>query len=237
MTTDEKFFAWLDGELGRADAAAMEREVAADPALAQLAADHRALKARLGQAFDPIAQEPIPERLEDALRPRDADIIDFGAATRAREARRGWGSLPQWTAMAATLAAGIVVGTVLPQRSTAPVAVEGGKIYAAAALDRALDAELASAPANGDVHVGITFREQSGAICRSFTQSAASGLACRDRQGWQVRGLFAAPEGQSGAYRMAAGMDPALAALVDSSMAGEPFDAAHEKAAKERGWR
>jgi hypothetical protein len=36
---------------------------------------------------------------------------------------------------------------------------------------------------------------------------------------------------------MAAGMDPALAALVDSSMAGEPFDAAQEKAAKERGWR
>jgi hypothetical protein len=36
---------------------------------------------------------------------------------------------------------------------------------------------------------------------------------------------------------MAAGMDPNLAALIDSSMAGDAFDAAREKAAKENGWR
>jgi hypothetical protein len=36
---------------------------------------------------------------------------------------------------------------------------------------------------------------------------------------------------------MAAGMDPNLAALVDSTMAGEPFDAAHERQAKDRGWK
>jgi hypothetical protein len=83
----------------------------------------------------------------------------------------------------------------------------------------------------------MTFRDQSGTICRSFSESGASGLACRDGGRWQVRGLFAAPEGQSGAYRMAAGMDPNLAALVDSTMAGEPFDAARERAAKQRGWR
>jgi hypothetical protein len=237
MTNDERFFAWLDGELSGSEAAEMEREVAADPALARLAEEHRALKDRLGGAFDPIAGAPVPERLEAALRRPDAEVIDFGAAKRGRDARRGWGSMPQWAAMAATLAVGIVVGTMVPLRSTAPVAVQGGRIYAAAALDQALDEQLASAPVNGDVRVGITFRDQAGAICRSFTESTASGLACRDRQGWQVRGLFAAPEGQSGAYRMAAGMDPALAALVDSSMAGEPFDAAQEKAAKQRGWR
>jgi hypothetical protein len=49
--------------------------------------------------------------------------------------------------------------------------------------------------------------------------------------------LFAAPEGQGGVYRMAAGMDPNLAALVDSTMAGEPFDAAQEKAARQHEWR
>jgi hypothetical protein len=36
---------------------------------------------------------------------------------------------------------------------------------------------------------------------------------------------------------MAAGMDPNLAALVDSTMTGEPFDAAQEKAALEKDWR
>jgi hypothetical protein len=32
-------------------------------------------------------------------------------------------------------------------------------------------------------------------------------------------------------------MDPNLAALIDSAMTGEPFDAGQEKAAREKGWR
>ena len=144
--------------------------------------------------------------------------------------------LPQWAAMAATLAVGIVVGTMIPQQDSGPVELQGGKIYAASALNQALDTQLASAPVD-DVRIGLTFRDQSGNICRSFTQSGASGLACRDGNRWQMRGMFAAPEGQSNDYRMAAGMDPNLAALIGSTASGEPFDAAAEKAAKDRGWR
>jgi hypothetical protein len=138
--------------------------------------------------------------------------------------------------MAATLALGILVGTMVPPRAGTPVEVQGGKIYAAAALGRALDTQLASAPAD-DVRIGITFRDQSGEICRSFTQAVASGLACRENGRWKLRGLFAAPEGQGSDYRMAAGMDPNLAALVDSTMTGEPFDSDAEKAARDKGWR
>lgn len=236
MTTDEEFFAWLDGELSASESAAMERKVAADPALARLADEHRALKARLGRAFDPIAAAPLPEQVEAALREPEGEVIDIGKAQRRRTTRLSWG-VPQWAAIAATLAVGVLVGTMVPQRSTSPVAIEDGRIYAAAALDQALSSELASAPGKSDVRIGITFRDQSGAICRSFTQPAASGLACRDPKGWRVRGLFAAPEGQGGTYRMAAGMDPNLASLVDLTMDGEPFDAAQEKAAKARGWR
>jgi hypothetical protein len=231
MIEDEKFFAWLDGELAPAEAAEMEAKVAVDPKLQRLAEQHRALGNQLHGAFGPIAAAPVPEHLQAALRP-SAGVIDFAAAKRARTMP----TLPQWAAMAATLALGIFVGTMVPQRGSAPVEVQGGKIYAAAALDRALDAQLASAP-TGDVRIGITFRDQTGAICRSFTQPAASGLACRQAGRWQLKGLFAAPEGQGSAYRMAAGMDPNLAALVDSTMAGEPFDAAQEKAAKEKGWK
>jgi hypothetical protein len=36
---------------------------------------------------------------------------------------------------------------------------------------------------------------------------------------------------------MAAGMDPNLAALVDSRIAGEPFTPVQEQAAKEDDWR
>jgi hypothetical protein len=182
-------------------------------------------------AFDPIAEAPVPERLQAALRP-SAQVIDFGAARRARSMP----ALAQWTAMAATLAIGIFVGTRVPQESAAPVQVEAGRLYASASLNRALDTELASAPA-GDVRIGLTYRDPAGEICRTFTAPAASGLACRNGGRWQMKGLFASPEGQSSDYRMAAGMDPNLAALVDSTMTGEPLDAAQERAAKAKGWK
>jgi hypothetical protein len=231
MMDDEKFFAWLDGELAADEAAGMEAKVAADPRLAELAREHRALRAQLRGAFDPIIAAPVPQPLQAAVR-QPAEIVDLAAVRRGRAVP----SVPQWAAMAATLALGLLVGTMIPQRGSAPVEVEGGRLYAAAALDRALDSELASAPA-GRVRIGLTYRDQAGAICRSFTGDASNGLACRSGARWQVRGLFAAPEGQGSDYRMAAGMDPALAALVDSTMAGEPFDAAAEKAARDRGWR
>jgi hypothetical protein len=231
MTEEEKFFAWLDGELEPAEAAEMEARVAADPGLSRQAEQHRALGVRLRGAFDPIVEAPVPERLQAALRP-PARVIHFAAKPRAGRMP----SLPQWGARAATLALGLFVGTMVPQRGNGPVEVRDGKLYAAAALGRALETSLASAP-SGDVRIGLTFRDQAGEICRSFTAPASSGLACRSGGRWQVRGMFAAPEGQGGGYRMAAGMDPNLAALVDSTMAGAPFDAAQEKAAKDKGWR
>jgi hypothetical protein len=231
MNDNDKFFAWLDGELGPAEAAEMELRVASDPQLQRLADQHRALGSQLRSAFDPVAEAPVPERLQAALRP-SAQVIDFGAARRARSMP----ALAQWTATAATLAIGIFVGTRVPQQNAAPVQVEAGKLYAAASLNQALDTELASAPV-GDVRIGLTYRDPAGEICRTFTAPAGSGLACRSGSRWQMKGLFAAPEGQSSDYRMAAGMDPNLAALVDSTMAGAPLDAAQEQAAKAKGWK
>ena len=231
MTDDEKFFAWLDGELAPAEAAEMEARIAADPALASLAEQHRSLGAKLKNTFEPISSEPVPERLKEALAP-SADVIDFASARR----RRLVPPMAQWSAIAATLAVGVFLGTMVPQRSNGPIEVEGGKIYAAAMLGDALDKELASAP-SGNVRIGMTFRSRTGQICRTFTQSAAGGLACRSGDRWQIKGLFGAPEGQGGDYRMAGGMDPSLAALISSTMVGEPFDAAQEKAGQLRHWQ
>jgi hypothetical protein len=230
MTDDEKFFAWLDGELGPAEAAEVEATVAGNSELARLADRHRALKAQLRGAFDPIAATPAPAQLQAAIRPA-ADVIDFGAAMRARRMP----PLPQWTALAATLAVGIFVGTMVPQRGSGPVEVRGGRIYAAASLNQALETQLASAP-TGEVRIGLTFRDHAGEICRSFMAQASSGLACRSGGRWQLKGMFAAPESEAGDYRMA-GMDPNLAALTEATMAGEPLDATAEKAARDRGWR
>jgi hypothetical protein len=235
---DTKLFAWLDGELDAVEAAKVEAEVASDPRLARIAEQHRALGERLRSTFGAIADAPVPERLTEAVKSNRAAIIDFGARRRAATERRSWLPLPQWAAMAATLVLGIGLGTIVgSERDFSPVEVRGGKLVAAAALDDALERQLASAGASGDVRVGLTFRDQSGTVCRSFTNARSSGLACRDGGDWRVRGLFAAPEGQSGDYRMAAGADPNLAALIDSAIQGEPFDAEQEKAARDRGWR
>lgn len=139
--------------------------------------------------------------------------------------------------MAAALVLGIALGTTVNRGSPAgPVEVRNGNLYAASAVDRALDTQLAS-ESSGNVRVGLTFRDRQGTICRTFQAEASSGLACRDQGRWKLRGLFAAPEGQGSDYRMAAGSDPQLMDMVDQSIAGEPFDAAQEKVALRRHWQ
>ena len=235
---DEKFFAWLDGELDPAEAAAVEDEVAADPRLTRMAEQHRAFGQRLRDVFDPVASEAVPERLRDAVKRPGAAVIDFDSRSRDRDRRAAWSPVPQWAAMAATLVVGILVGsTLLGERRASPVEIRGDKIYAAAELDDALERQLASAEPDGAVRIGMTFRDRDGAICRSFTDARSTGLACRDGDDWRVKALLAAPEGQSSDYRMAAGTDPALAAMIEAAMAGEAFDAGQEQSAKARGWR
>ena len=228
MTDDEEFYAWLDGELDAAAAERVAARVAGDPVLEALAAQHRALGTNLRSAFAPVMADDI------APPQTSAEVVDLGA--RRDSSRPGFG-LPQWAAMAATLAIGLVAGQFVNQGSGAPIETRDGMMVAAASLDRALGAELASAGDDGPIRVGMTFRSRDGAICRSFTDSGASGLACRDGEAWRIEGLLAAPLARGGDYRMAAGEDPRLAALIDERIDGEPYDAAAEKATREAGWR
>ena len=234
MNEDEEFFAWLDGELDGEAARRVEAKVAASPELMGRTEEHRKLVANLRQAFQPVVGQAIePPGFGSS------EVIEFGARATEREGGRSWLGVPQWALVAASLGLGLVVGTQIngERHSDAPVTIEGGRLVAAAALEQALDSRLASVPVAEGPRIGLTFRDSSGQICRSFTDPAASGLACREGAGWRVAGLFPAPEGQSGAYRMAAGADPRLAGLIDEMISGEPFDAAQEKAALDRGWR
>src|SRR6185437_12416 len=135
---DEKFFAWLDGELSPDEAALVEAEVARSPELARTAEQHRAMQSRLKSAFDTVAEAPVPGR----LRP-NANVVDFVAAKRARAAGR-WGSPAQWAAMAATLPIGIFKATLIVPRASGQVEVHGGRLYGEASLNRALENELES---------------------------------------------------------------------------------------------
>lgn len=237
MTEEEKFFAWLDGELTGAEADEMEARVGSDPQLAELAERHRAMQARLKGTFDKVAAAAMPGRLVAAATADSGPSVVDLAGARERDPARRFAGVPQWASIAATLVLGILVGSQLPGGDDGPVEIRNGAIYAAGELDQALDTQLASAPSEGAVRIGLTYRDRTGAICRTFTGNAATGLACRDESRWRMRGLFPAGEGQEAEYRMAAGMDPALATLVDSTLSGEPMDATEEAAARERDWR
>jgi len=83
MNEDERFFAWLDGELGAAEAAEVEAAVAANPRLARMAEHHRGFGARLRETFDTVADTPVPERLRDAVKPSLAPIFIERRANRS----------------------------------------------------------------------------------------------------------------------------------------------------------
>lgn len=235
MIDDRQFFAWLDGELSSEEGAAVEREVAANPTLLACANEHRAMQKQLKRAFDEVADASVPKQFTATLR-QDSGAM-HSVAMGQRQRNRTPLASRQWMAMAATLAVGFFMGVLVELRSSTQLKVEEGRIYAASNLASALDTQLASAQPTSSVHIGLTFRDQTGVICRTFIETRSSGLACRDGNGWQVRGLFPAPEKQSTDYRMAGGMDPNLAGLVDASIVGEPFDAANENATMKKGWK
>lgn len=237
MIEEESFFAWLDGELDPEEAAQVEAAVAADPELRARAKAHRELGARLRAGFDTILDAPVPETLTQATQPR-AEVIDLAAARAARQPRvavsRDW---TRWAGLAATLCAGVIGGMLIDGEGSGPVAERGGRMIASGELAKSLDTQLASAGSAGGTRVLLTFEDGRGNICRSFSAETASGVACRDEGNWQVRGLFSGAPAKEGDYRQASAADPRIMALVDDMIAGEPFDAAQEKAAKDKGWR
>jgi hypothetical protein len=236
MVEDEKFFAWLDGELSPEEAARVESEVAANPQLSRKAEEHRAMAASLKGVFDTIANAPVSERIAAAVSPGQDNVVDLAQARRARQPR----STPLWkqmAALAATLAVGVFTGNLLIPGPTGPIQPEDGRLVAGGKLEDALYAQLASAPAEQGQRIGMTYRDKSGAICRTFEYDAASGLACRERGDWRIRGLFQNSEGQASDYRMASGADPRLMDMVDESIAGAPFDARQEQAARASHWK
>lgn len=243
--SEETLGAYADGELDAATRAALEAAMSADPRLAERVARQRALRARVQDAFAPVLAEPLPERLLASARggaagQRPDNVIRLEPRPRAR-----W-SWPQWSAIAASLVLGALLGPLLPgpPAGNAPVDTRAGRMLASGVLSRALSDQLASAqPPGAPVQIGVSFRERNGTYCRTFILQGASplaGLACREQSAWRVEALARgapAPAPGGTAYRQAASALPrAVAGTLDELIAGEPLDAAGEAAARERGW-
>ena len=234
MIDDETLYAYLDGELPAEEARRVEAELTADPALSARLEAQRRLRARLSAAFDPIADAPVPAGI--AALSGSSNVAGMGAARAASTQRQSFG-LPQWAAVAAALVAGLFGGRLLTSSPEAPTWLRDNRMVASAMVKEALDTQLASAgPGQSPVQVRLTFRDASGAVCRSFDAPSASGVACRENEDWAIRALFA-PEGSAdGAYRMAGTANAATMTYVEAIIRGEPFDAAAERRARQSGW-
>lgn len=234
MIDEEAIFAYIDGELEGEERARIEAAIAADPALRAMVTEHRALTDRLQGAFSAVLEAPVPAVLSAAMKP-GPDVISL-AEERSRRDRRGspWGG-SHWAAMAATLVAGVIGGVIFSGGRGGPVTERGGQLIASGPIELALNTQLASTQsAKAPVRIGLTFRNQGGAICRSFAAEATEGVACRDGTAWQLRALLSRENSSAGDYRMAG--SSGTAEFVDTLIAGEAMDQAQERAALSANW-
>jgi hypothetical protein len=227
--SDEKLMAYADGELDAAERAEIEAALAQDGSLRERVEAHRRLRARLSRAFDGALTEPAPEQLRAAAGVRAAEIVNLSERRAAKWSAREWG------AMAASVAAGLLIGVGVMNAQSPPIAATEDGLIARGALAGALNTQLASDEV-GAVRIGLSFRSQDGRYCRTFdlTRSETSGLACRDEDVWAV--AMTTQSASGGEIRMA-GASAEILAAVDEMIEGEPLDAAGETRARDAGWR
>ena len=250
--SDEILMAFADDELPEAEAKEVERALAEDPVLAKRVERFRNVRRALRATYDSVAQEPIPERFrallgdmaanEPATPPQSAPVVDLASVLAQKRARQATASFrpPAWAAIAASVVVGLLVGRLLTPSPQALFTTQDGQLRAGAALTRVLDQSLSGGSANSDLHVGLSFRTEGGQFCRTFdsiqSNKAVSGLACRDPQAWIVR-IATSEAVASGPYRQAGSAAPAVMAMVDSMIDGDPLSAEQERAARDHNWR
>jgi hypothetical protein len=226
--TPERLAAYADGELEAAEARDVELELARSPELQAQLDTHRALKAALAAHYAPIAEQPVPQRLVDAVRAHGdtSAVVDLAQARSARQQRA---ALPRWTWLAAPALAASLAWLVV-----GPVPRPSG--YAGTQLAAALDRQLvATQPAAAPVQVLLSFRNATGNYCRGYTQATGGGIACRDSTGWRIEKQLAPSRRGASEYRQA-GSSQALMEAVQEMAVGPALDAPGEEAARARRW-
>lgn len=246
---DDTLQAFVDGELDAAAAARIDTALTHDEVLARRVQQARAMRTQLRGLFDPVLDEPVPERLSAMLRPA-APVTRVTATPPATQAgRRGFGAdhrrvSRRWVpgvALAASIAA-LAIG-LWWHAGNGFVRMQDGRQFAAGALSHALDRTLASAPdPAAPITIGLSFRSVDGHICRTFVERsgpAMAGLACHEPTGWSLPVLATTAHEPDGGELRQAGSDlpPAIQAAVDARIRGDAFDAQQERAARDGGWR
>ncbi len=221
---EDRLSAWIDGALDPAQADAFDRDLAADPEFARIAAQWRANDARIAVALTGAAQRPFPAATLALLAAPAANNLPANDNSR----KRLW-SVAGLGAIAATLVLAFASRTPMPL--AAPDALSQ-------ALDRTPSLADAALPDGRHIVPALTTRAQDGRWCREYRDGGTVALACRGAGGqWrdEARGPGTTPEAatapEAGAEIVVASgandavLDPAFHRLG----AGDAVDAATEK--------
>lgn len=226
-TLEERLAAWLDGELSPEEAAAFEREMEADPALAERAADWRATDTAMAGAFAPLAAEPI-----DA-----AMLARLGLAEPAAQALAANDNPPFWRRHALPLGGALAASLAL----VAFLGLQHGPVRPdplSLALDTTPSGQVARLADGTTVAPVLTVRARDGRWCREYRTTADVALACREAEGWKVEAQdkAAAPE-QGGDFALAGDeQSAAIDAAYDRIGASDPLGKAEETAIIGKKW-
>jgi negative regulator of sigma E activity len=228
---DETLMAYADGELDAAQRAEIAAALGKDPALAARVDRHRALRAEVAAAFEPVLSQPVPEKLRAAAtttatatpgRAR-GNVVPF--PTRAARAPATPWRAREWLAMAASVLLGVVISwRAWSPVDTATISAEHGALVARGMLAAALDRQLAgNQPNDAAVKIGLTFKARDGSYCRSFAlrDAGITGLACRADDEWRIP-VTATADAAGGDIRQAASsIPPAVMQAIEARIAGD----------------
>jgi anti-sigma factor RsiW len=260
--SDEDLMAYADGELDDIKRKQIEDAINRDPNIARRVAAERALKDALSKSFDPVLQEPVPDRLMTAARsaarsptaaspaaaaaPPAPQSTQRTAPQAPREPKsnvvplRGRGAptrqQPRWIALAASFILGALALQLITYLRNKPET--DAQLIGSGALQRALSTQLASEQTNSPVQIGVSFLAKSGNYCRTFRLKELGGLACNEAGTWKLQVLARTAGANASQYKPAASdMPPTVVQAVNDTLSGEPLDSKMEAAVRAQKWQ
>jgi len=243
---DETLAAYVDGELDPATRVLVETAIETDPDIAARLKAQQDLKALLTGYYGPVADEPLPGRLLEAIQagaPASAEVVDLAARRRPSakaSPAKPLPRLPAWAGMAACLVVGLAIGRMALPTSIGLSGDARQALVASGPLARALNDQTA-ADASGPIRIGLSFRDHDGDYCRTFQpngREGLAGLACREAGAWRLQVASPVAAKSAAAYRTAGSeAPPAVLSVVDALIEGAPLDREGEQRAIAGHWR
>jgi hypothetical protein len=236
--TNELLVAYVDDELDAAQRTMVNAALKGDAALQRRAEEMRLSRDLLREAFPLQSPERVPGRLDAA-----AERLAAACTRQSRRARHDFSLRPKYAVGAALAVCAVAAAAYFawqpvkrtPQIVTALAQIDPGNPLHTL-LESTPSAQVVEVPEEGaTLRAILTFRANDGRFCREFeilaSARASTGIACREKGQWhtEVRSSAAAALTSSNYYTPAAGFDdPAIAAMVDKLMQGEPLGVEEE---------